>query len=204
MHKGIIIFGLCKLTKGALDIFQRNNLVVYGILEDTEKWHRTEIEGVPILGSTNDPAFLTLLHEASPFFLAHGDPKKRQYCLNYLTKTAQIKSTAISAIHPSATITHAMQLGAGNYIGAQVCLAAEVTIGNYTILYNGVIVEPQTTIHDWVSIGAGSIIGEEVTIKERVTIGMGAKIMPGVTIGEAASIRPAAVVTTNVKSGVQL
>ncbi|MCT4697315.1 MAG: DapH/DapD/GlmU-related protein [Candidatus Cardinium sp.] len=199
MHKGVIILGACHLTKGSLDIFQRNNLIVYGILDDETKWHNTTIHNIPVLGATDDPTFLELLNQECASFIAYRHIQKRKNCLNFLI--AQQKSTSISAIHPSAIIADGVQMGSGNYIGAQVCLASEVTVGNHCILHNGVIIEAETQIHDWVEIGAGSIIGDHVTIEEEVFIGIGARIIPGVTIQKGASIGAGSVVLGNVKKG---
>ncbi|MGI2298293.1 acetyltransferase [Candidatus Cardinium hertigii] len=199
MHKGVIVFGVCDLTKGSLDIFQKNNVIVYGILEDETKWHHRAIQNIPVLGGTNDPAFLGLLNEACPYFIAYRPIEKRKNCLNFLR--TQQGSIPISAIHPSAIIPDAIQLGQGNYIGVQVCLASEVTIGNHCILHNGVIIESETDIHDWVEIGAGSIIGSQVTLEEEVFIGMGVTIISGVTIQKGASIGAGSVVLGNVKKG---
>ena len=197
--KGIIVFGVCDLTKGSLDIFQKNNLMVYGILEDQTKWHHRTIQNIPVLGSTNDPAFLGLLNEACPYFIAYRPMEKRKDCLNFLR--TQQDSIPISAIHPSVIMADAIQLGHSNYIGAQVSLASEVTIGNHCILHNGVIIESETHIHNWVEIGAGSIIGNQVTLEEEVFIGMGVTIISGVTIQKGASIGAGSVVLGNIKKG---
>lgn len=197
MPRGVIIFGVCNLTKGVLDIFQRNNLIVYGVLEDEKKWHNTEIHGVPVLGATDNQTFLELLNEACASFIAYGNIAKRKSLLGFLS--AQAKENAISAVHPSATITEHIELGRGNYIGAQVCLAPEISIGSHCILHNGVIIDPQTQIHDLVQIGAGSIIGSNVTIEEEVYIGIGVTIIAGVTIQKGASIGAGSVVLGNVK-----
>ncbi|CCM09989.1 Sugar O-acyltransferase, sialic acid O-acetyltransferase NeuD family [Cardinium endosymbiont cEper1 of Encarsia pergandiella] len=197
--QGIIVFGVCDLTKGSLDIFQKNNLMVYGILEDQTKWHCSTIQNIPVLGGTNDPAFLRLLNEACPYFIAYRPMEKRKDCLNFLR--TQQDAIPISAIHPSVIMADATQLGQGNYIGTEVCLASEVTIGNHCILHNGVIIESETHIHDWVEIGAGSIIGSQVTLEEEVFIGMGVTIISGVTIQKGASIGAGSVVLGNVKKG---
>ncbi|WP_419241725.1 acetyltransferase [Cardinium endosymbiont of Nabis limbatus] len=199
MHKGIIIFGVCDLTKGALDIFQKNNLMVYGILEDDVKWHDTLMHNIPVLGATDHPNFLALLGEACASFIAYRHIQKRKNCLNFLI--TEQKPAPISAIHPSAVIAEAIELGQGNYIGAQVNLAPEVRIGNHCVVHNGAIIESATHIHDWVEIGAGSIIGEHVTIEEGVFIGIGARIISNVTIQKGASIGTGSVVLGNVKSG---
>ncbi|TDG94967.1 NeuD/PglB/VioB family sugar acetyltransferase [Cardinium endosymbiont of Culicoides punctatus] len=197
MSKGVIIFSVCTFTKGALDIFQKNNLIVYGILEDDKTWHNREIYGVPILGATDDHKFLELLDEECASFIAYGNIAKRKSILNFLH--AHHKDNSISAVHPTAIVAEHIQLGQGNYIGAQVCLAPEVNIGNHCILNNGVIIDYQTQIHNLVQIGAGSVIGDNVIIEEGVYIGIGATIISGVTIQKGASIGAGSVVLGNVK-----
>lgn len=199
MHNSVIIFGLCDLTKGCLDIFQKNNLIVYGILEDEMKWHNSLIDHIPVLGATDDPNFLELLDQTCASFIAYRHMQKRKSCLKFLI--AEGKTAPISAIHPSATIAESIELGRGNYIGAQACLASDVTIGNQCIVHNGVTIESGTKIHDWVEIGAGSVIGDHVTLEEEVFIGIGATIIPGLTIQKGASIGAGSVVLGNVKSG---
>ncbi|ROT47811.1 acetyltransferase [Candidatus Cardinium hertigii] len=198
MNNGLIIFGICALTKGALDIFLKNNVMVYGILEDDPKWHHTDLCGIPILGATDNQKFLNLLQGACVSFLAYGNITKRKKILDLLT--AQVKQTLISAIHPSAIIADPIKLGQSNYIGAQVCLAPEVAIGNHCVVHNGVIIEEQASIDDWVQIGAGSVIGAYVTLGEGVSIGIGARIVAGVSIQKGVHIHAGAVVLENVKN----
>jgi len=199
MQQGIIIFGVCQLTKGALDIFSKNDLMVYGILDDDKKLHHKEICGVPILGTTDDASLLDLLNDTCPFYITYSSLKKRK---EYIKRLAyKIEEKPISAIHPSAILANYLQLGYGNYIGARVCLAPDTTIGNHCILHNGVIVESETNIKDWVHIGAGSVIGNNVTLEEGVFIGPGATIIDGVTIQKGSSIGAGSVILGNVKSG---
>lgn len=199
MQEGIIVFGVCDLTKGSLDIFQKNNVIVYGILEDDSKWHHTTIHNIPVLGSTNNMQFLELLQDRCAAFIAYGHIQKRKRCLDLLLR--EHNAIPVSAIHPSANIAEGVQLNQGHYIGAQVCLASLVKLGNHSILHNGVIIEQETDIHDWVEVGAGSIIGANVTIEEGVFIGIGARIISGITIQKGASIGAGSVVLGNVKSG---
>ena len=199
MHKGIIIFGVCQLTKGAIDIFIKNDLIIYGILEDEKKLHHTDIFGVPILGATHDKAFQPLLDANCTYYIAYNSIKKRKQYLKHLA--SQVEENLISAIHPSAIMGMNIQLGFGNYIGAQVCLAPEATIHNHCIVHNGVKIETGTTIHDFVQIGTGSVIGNNVTLEEEVFIGPGVTIIDGVTIQKGASIGAGSVILGNVKSG---
>lgn len=199
MQKGILVFGVCQLTKGALEIFHQNNVMVYGILEDEAKWHHTEMVTVPVLGATDHPDFLALLNESCPVFIAYGNTRKRKSCLEFLA--TQTQEVPISAIHPSVGIAREVQLGQGNYLDTRVCLAPEVSIGNYCILHSGVVIEAETKIHDWVQIGSGSVLGTGVTIEEEVFIGPGVTVVSGVTIQKGASIGAGSVVLGNVKAG---
>ena len=196
---GIIILGICPLTKGTLNIFQENNLLVYGILDDDKQWHNKNINHIPVLGATDNPEFLKLLNESCSVFIAYDSMKIRKSRLNLLS--SQNTLWLISAIHPSAIIAKDVHIGQGNYIDAKTCLASEVTIGDHCVIHSGVIIETESKIHNFVQIGPGSIIGSGVTIEEEVFIGPGVTIIPNVTIQKGASIGAGSVVLGNVKKG---
>ena len=64
MDNPVIIFGAGGLGRAALEIFQSNEIVVYGFLDDNKDLHNTEIDTVPVLGRTEDDGFLKLIEAA--------------------------------------------------------------------------------------------------------------------------------------------
>lgn len=58
MSKPIIIIGAKGLAKSALEIFNSNEIISYGFLDDDQPIHNTEIGGLLVLGSTEDEKYL--------------------------------------------------------------------------------------------------------------------------------------------------
>ena len=52
MDKPVIIFGAKGIAIDALEIFQSNDITVYGFLDDDQALIGTEINDVPVLGKT--------------------------------------------------------------------------------------------------------------------------------------------------------
>lgn len=69
MENPVLIFGAGNLGKIALDIFNRNNVVVYGLLDDDKTLHNQEIGDVLILGDTDDDGFLKLIGQKQKHLL---------------------------------------------------------------------------------------------------------------------------------------
>ena len=73
------------------------------------------------------------------------------------------------------------------------------TIGDYSILNTGSIVEHDCIIGNGVHLMPGSVIGGNTKIGDYVTVGLNATIMPKLEIESGAFIGAGAVVTKNVK-----
>ena len=78
MEKSVIIFGSTGIAKAALEIFISNGIVVYGFLDDDKKAHDVEINGVSVLGSTDDHGFLKLIGQKCEAFVATDNDKLRK------------------------------------------------------------------------------------------------------------------------------
>ena len=78
MENPVIILSGGGLGAVALDVFKKNGVIVYGILDDDTKLHGTEIEDVPILGSTDDDGFLKLIGKKCEAFVATDDNKLKK------------------------------------------------------------------------------------------------------------------------------
>ena len=73
MENPVIIFGANYLGRAAKEIFESNKVVVYGFLDDDKRLHKTEIDDVVILGSTDDDGFLKLIGKKCEAFVAIDD-----------------------------------------------------------------------------------------------------------------------------------
>jgi len=196
MEKPVIIFGAKGIGKSALEIFESNNVVVYGFLDEDKKLHNTEINNITILGDPEDHGFLKLIGKKCEAFVATDDNSLRKKQVNYLMKTRKVMPT--NAIHQKANIAASANIGHGNFIGAMASLNAFCEIGQHCIINSGTILEQDVTLKDFVQVGAGSIINTGVTIEENAFIGSGVTVVAGVTIGKNARVGAGSLVISDI------
>ena len=195
----VIILGACGLGRIALDILQRNDIVVYGFLDDDKALQGQVVNDVLVLGNTTEERYLDLIGERCDVFIATEHRAQRERMVAMLREQNQVVS--INAIHPSTIIAASAVLGYGNLLNTSVSLGTDATLGNHCILHTRAAIEHGVVIKDFVQVGAGSVVGAGATLNEHVFVGAGATIVAGVEIGRAASIGAGAVVLSNVKAG---
>ncbi len=199
MEKPVIIFGSTGLAKAALEIFNSNNIVVYGFLDDDEMTHNTEINSVSVLGATDDHGFTKLIGQKCEAFVATDDNSLRKEYVEYLMETRKVMP--MNALHESASISDSFSIGHGNFINAGAILSNDSKMGNHNVINSKVVIEQETELGDLVQIGAGSIINTKVKIEDEVFIGSGVTVVAGVTIGKGARIGAGSVVVGDIKAG---
>ncbi|WP_373512987.1 acetyltransferase [Persicitalea sp.] len=196
MENPVLIFGAGALGRQALDIFQRNGVVVYGFLDDNKELHGTEIGEVSILGDTDDGGFLKIIGNKCEAFVAISERPVREKLVAMLNDRR--KTMPVNAIHDTAVVSEMATLGHGNFVGARVTVAAQATIGQHVHLQSGAIVESFATVGDFVNIGAGAVINDRVTLEEGAFIGTGAVLVSGIKIGKNARVGAGSLVIADV------
>ncbi|AYQ31092.1 acetyltransferase [Runella sp. SP2] len=199
MENPVLIFGAKGLGLVALDIFQRNNVVVYGLLDDDADLHGTEIGEYSVLGATDDDGFLKLIGKKCEAFVAIEERTIRRDLVEMLNERRHVMP--VNAIHDTAVISALAEIGHGNLFAPRSVVNATAKVGNHSILQTGAIVEHGAEVGDFVNIGAGSVVGSNVTIENDAFIGSGVTIIAGVTIGQGASVGAGSVVVENVPAG---
>jgi len=196
MENPVLIFGAKGLGTVALDIFQRNNVIVYGFLDDDTALHNTEIGDTLVLGSTDDDGFLKLIGKKCEAFIAIEERNLRRNLVEMLNERRHLQP--VNAIHESALLSGLAQIGHGNLVGARVVVNATAAVGQHNILQTGAIIEHGAAIGNFVNVGAGAVIGAGAAIDDDVFVGAGAVIVAGISVGKGASIGAGAVVVENV------
>lgn len=199
MENPVLIFGAKGLGLVALDIFQRNNVVVYGLLDDDADLHGTEIGEYSVLGATDDDGFLKLIGKKCETFVAIEERTIRRDLVEMLNERRHVMP--VNAIHDTAVISALAEIGHGNLFAPRSVVNATAKVGNHSILQTGAIVEHGAEVGDFVNIGAGSVVGSNVTIENDAFIGSGVTIIAGVTIGQGASVGAGSVVVESVPAG---
>jgi sugar O-acyltransferase (sialic acid O-acetyltransferase NeuD family) len=199
MDKPVIIFGVNNIGRAAKAMFESNDIVIYGFLDDDKELAGTEIDEVSVLGRTNDDGFLKLIGKKAEAFVASDDNLVRKNLVELLNKKRKVMP--VNAIHSSALIDPSSHISHGSFIGMNATIGLQTKIGNHAIVHSGAIIEYGAQLGDFVQIGPGAIIGADVVIEDEVFVGAGANIIGGVTIGKGARIGAGSVVIASVDEG---
>lgn len=199
MENPVLIFGAGSLGVTVLDLFQRNNVVVYGLLDDDKTLHGTEFGNVSVLGETDDDGFLKLVGQKCEAFIAIADGRVRRRLVKMLNERRKVQP--VNAIHDTAIISSLATLGHGNLLAAHVIVNPYAEVGQHCIVQTGAIVESRAKLGDYVYVGTGCLINSGAVIEEGAFIGTGAIIIAGVTIGKNARVGAGSVVVENVDAG---
>ena len=194
-----MILGAGSLGQTALDIFQRNNVVVYGLLDDNKDLHGNEFGSVSVLGETDDDGFLKLIGQKCEVCVAIADIRVRKRLVKLLNERRKVQP--VNAIHDTAIVAQSASIGHGNLIAARVVVNPAAQVGQHCVIQAGAIIETGAKLGDYIHVGTGVLINSSAVIEEGVFIGTGATIVSGVTVGKNARIGAGSVVVENVAAG---
>ncbi len=197
MENPVLIFGAGNLGKIALDIFNRNNVVVYGLLDDDKTLHNQEIGDVLILGDTDDDGFLKLIGQKTEAFVALDNIREKKKAIEMLINRRKVMP--VNAVHNTAVVSAEAFIGHGNLIAARAVINPHATVGNHCVIHASAIIDINAILGDFVQIGAGAILNSEVEIGEGAFIGSGAIVVSGVKIGKNARVGAGSVVIENIE-----
>jgi len=196
MENPIIIFGAGGLGKVALEIFESNGIVVYGFLDDSKEMQGKQINGISVLGNTDDDGFLKLIGKKCESFVALDETKYRENIVEMLYERRSV--IPINAFHKRSYLSSSVELGHGNMFCADVIINVDAKLGSHCVFHTKSLVEFDSEIGDFVQVGSGSIVGAGSKIGDKVFIGSGVTIVSGISIGKNARIGAGSVVVENV------
>ena len=106
--------------------------------------------------------------------------------------------TALTVIHPAATVSRFAGLAGGAFIAAAAVVGPRAVIGRGVIVNHGAVVDHDCVVGDFSHIAPNAGLGGGVTVGARCLIGAGATVLPGLAIGDDVTIGAGAVVTRDV------
>jgi sugar O-acyltransferase (sialic acid O-acetyltransferase NeuD family) len=192
----VIIIGVNPFGLEVAHIFQKNDVVVYGFLDDDPKKKDTSIGEIPVLGTADDESYFKLIGKNCGVFVALENPTERKKMIELILDEREVKP--VNAIHPSANIADVKSLAYGVFIGSGAQILPETKLGDHVIIGSGAIVETGAQIADFASIGAGSVIGKEAIIENNAYVGIHSTIVGSVKVGKSATVGAGSVVIENV------
>ena len=129
------------------------------------------------------------------FITGVGDNKIRK---KVSEKILERKEKLLSVIHPSASISSKVNLGAGIFIARNVSVSPLADIGSFSILNTGCIVEHECKIGTAAHIAPGAVLAGNVQVGELSFIGANAVIRQGIIIGSNVMVGAGSVVINNI------
>jgi sugar O-acyltransferase (sialic acid O-acetyltransferase NeuD family) len=198
MNNPVIIFGANSIGRLAKEIFESNEVVVYGFLDDDKKLINTEVDEAQVLGTTDEQGFLKLIGKKCEAFVATDENKLRKGLTKMLQEDRHIQP--MNAVHPKANISKKASIGYGNFIDSDGVMVSGASIGSHCLIQAQAYIGMDTTVGDFVQIGVGSKIGAGAKIEDEVFIGAGVTVVAGITIGKGARVGAGSVVIATVKS----
>ncbi|MBI2573114.1 acetyltransferase [Candidatus Woesearchaeota archaeon] len=179
-----------------LDIVRQFKMFeVVGFLDDNSSLHGTKVLGLPVFGSVADAIKVAHEQRIDGFHLCIGDNVFREKCYTALVENGL---QVVSVIHPSAVISQSSRLGDGVFIGANVVLTHNVSIGNNVIINTASTVDHDNVLEDHTFLGPGCHLAGRVKIRQGAFLGTGASVIPDVVIGEYSIVGAGAVVIREV------
>ena len=185
----LVLYGAGGHAKVIYDIILSNDMLLEYLVDDNppaDFFHHLEI-----YKPTEE---LLRKHKV---IVAVGDANAREKIVNKLSGICSFETL----IHRSAFVSRFSELGEGTVVIPQVCVNAEVKIGNHCIINTASVIEHDCVIEDYVHISHTVTLAGNITIKKRAQIGIGARIIPGVTIGQDAIVGAGAVIVKDVPAG---
>lgn len=198
MENPVIILGANPIGRTAKEIFESNQVVVYGFLDDNTKLHGTELDDVVVLGATDDDGYLKLIGKKCEVFVAVDDNPLRKSLVKMIQEVRHLQP--VNAVHARALISPRASIGYGNLVDAGVSVGVGATLGSHCLIHAHAVIGAEAKLGNFVQVGAGSLINSGVTIEDEVFIGSGVTIVSGVTIGPGARIGAGSVVIASVKA----
>jgi len=199
MENPVIIFGASALGQAAVEIFESNDIIVYGFLDDNKELHNTMLGELSVLGSTDDQGFLKLIGKKCEGFIAVDDRELRSGLVKMMKEKR--KMMPVNAIHSNTELSPSAHIGHGEFINSGVVIGANAKIGDHCLVHTNATIDFSAQLGDLVQVGAGSVVGSSAEVGDNVFIGSGVTIVSGVKVGKNARIGAGSVVIADVEEG---
>lgn len=150
-------------------------------VDDDPSTHGTAVSGIPVVGGFDDDP----VEEGSEWLVAYGGRGAR---LEMAARVRRAGYGFFNAVHPSATVSPAADLGTGVTVNAESYVGPGVSIADHVLVDSCVNVS-----HD-VRLDEGATVTPNATLAGSVTVGRDAYVGPGATVLRGRSVAPGAVV----------
>ncbi|MFB9733360.1 NeuD/PglB/VioB family sugar acetyltransferase [Ornithinimicrobium kibberense] len=184
--------GLAREVLAVVRVLGRHRVV--GVLDDDPALHGSSVDGIPVLGGTEQVA----AHPDAQLLLCPGDGGARRAVAERLAVGPERWATVVA---PSADLAPDTTLGHGVVVLGGVVATAAVTVGSHVVLMPHVVLTHDTRVGDFATLAAGVTLGGRVRVGEAAYLGMSASVRQDVRVGAGAVLGMGAVLLTDLPPG---
>jgi sugar O-acyltransferase (sialic acid O-acetyltransferase NeuD family) len=203
--KHIYIVGAGGLGRELLSLMKSDvafglHWVVVGFIDSREELKGTEIDGIPVVGGTQD----VVISSSTQFAVAVGDVHiKKQIVDELLARNAvfiaiqtqcrvgERSTNGASVFQLDVFVSVDCQIQDYVYLDSNVVIGHDCYVGSYSHIGSGVFIGGRTKIGECVNIHSRAVIAQDITIGEGAVIGLGAVVLKNVPPGATVLGNPA-------------
>jgi sugar O-acyltransferase (sialic acid O-acetyltransferase NeuD family) len=195
--KRLFVFGASGHAKVTIDILRLcGGVLIVGLLDDF-KPIGFECAGIPVLGSLTDFPALAAEQLDAAMVVAIGDNWRRNKIVERV-RALLPTTTFPSAIHPSAQIAADVSIGEGTVIMAGAVVNTGSRIGDFCIVNTRSSLDHDSKMDQYSSLGPAVTTGGNVSIGAYSNVGMGAILLPEVNVGRHTVVGAGALVLKSI------
>ncbi len=153
---------------------------VVGFADGRESLRGTLRCGLPVLATGEDEGIALARRERLAVAVAVGEPRARWRIFQHYAE-AGLSHPPI--VHPSAIVAPSCTIGDGTVIFAGVVVQPHTRVGRCCILNTGCTVDHDSDLADLVHLSPGVHMGGSVTVERGTHLGVGVSVRNGVRIG---------------------
>jgi sugar O-acyltransferase (sialic acid O-acetyltransferase NeuD family) len=166
---------------------------VLGFLTCHEEEHGSEVCGLPVLGAES---WVIGLPDVAAVCCI-GNPRARLRLVQWLEGEGVSFATAV---HPTATMSEYVEIGAGSIVGAGAVLTSQVDVGRHAVIGAGAIVSHDCRLEDFATIAPGVLLAGGVRVEYGAELGIGASVRPEQVVGRGALVGAGSAVVDSVEA----
>ena len=200
MSVPVIVLGAGGHAKVLIDVLRIKAITIVGITSIELQDINRKLNGINIIG--NDDVIFSYTPESVHLVNGigyTGKTEKRRKLFEFFKGKGY---SFAGVIHPSAVISHDVQMDEGVQVMAGAVIQAGSKIEKNTIINTKVSVDHDCVIGSHVHLAPGVTISGGVQVADDVHIGAGATIIQGIRIGKKCLIGAGSLVLNDVKDGV--
>lgn len=198
MSENAVIFGYSGHAYVILELLAASGVTATGYFDAEEK--QKNPFNLTYRGTGNDETDFAKI-TGDNAYIAIGNNQVRARIFDSLERN---KISCPVAVHPKATISPSVKIGAATVVMAGAVINAMATVGKAVICNTSCVIEHECIICDHAHIGPGAVLAGNVKVGAGTFIGANSVVKQGTTIGAGVTVGAGSVIVSDIPDGVTI